>query len=77
MNGVEAEHSDHHLDPAGHNQTQEETLSNDQRPYAELRVGDLHLTLQRRPARLLFALGALALGFGGWLIGNGGAMPFL
>ncbi|MGI5485067.1 hypothetical protein [Streptomyces lavendofoliae] len=54
-------------------------MPNDQTPpppYAELRVGDLHLTLRRRPVRLLAGLAVLVCGGTGWLLGSEGTMPW-
>ncbi|WP_159053436.1 hypothetical protein [Streptomyces regalis] len=47
-----------------------------QQPYLELRVGDFHLTLQRRPVRVLTVLTLLLCLSGVWTLG-GGTFPML
>ncbi|MFE9404771.1 hypothetical protein ACFYNY_23885 [Streptomyces sp. NPDC006530] len=43
----------------------------EQRPFLDIRIGALRITLENRPSRLIAAMATLTLGFGSWLVAGG------
>ncbi|MGV9884485.1 hypothetical protein [Streptomyces sp. NPDC003006] len=42
-----------------------------ERPFLDIRIGALRITLQNRPSRLITAMATVTLGLGSWLVAGG------